>query len=146
MDRVKDYIGFTVWFIGLSYVALWPTAVPDSITLWLAPPGRPPLACGGPVVAPLQALCRVHETVALPPGLHLIGTLAAFWVTARLMMLLCVRIARAVVPPAVRSSLSSARLTAILRRPLMRLRGSGPEPPPRYVPRRRDFGLRGTPR
>ncbi len=89
----------------------------------------------------------MHETIALPPGLHLIGTLAAFWVTVRLSMLLCLRMAKAVFPPAARSSLSSVRLIAILRRPLSRLRrGHHEPPPPRYVPRRREFGLRGVPR
>jgi hypothetical protein len=148
MDRVKDYICFAVWFIGLSYVALWPMAVPDSVVTWLTPQAPAPRACGGLVVASLQELCRAHETVALSPGLHAIGMLAAFWVTARLMLLLLLRLARLLVPRAVQDLLSPARMHVVLRRPLtllMRHRSRQPASP-RYVPRRREFGLRGPSR
>ena len=29
MNRIKDYIGFAIWFAGLGYVALWPVSSPD---------------------------------------------------------------------------------------------------------------------
>lgn len=153
MDRVKDYISFAVWFVGLSYVALWPMAVPDSIAAWLAPQVRGPLACGGLVIVSLQELCRAHEAVALSPGLHWIGTLAAFWVTARLFALLSVRLAQWLLPRAVQRLLAPARLKAALWQPLLRQtvmrliwRRVHRLPPPRYVPRRSHFGLRDGPR
>ncbi|RDV04865.1 hypothetical protein [Undibacter mobilis] len=115
MDRVKDYIRFVVWFVGLSYVALWPAAGSD-----LAP---------------------------LSPGLHLIGMLAAFWVLARLCLLLCGRVAGKLLPKAAWASLSPRRLRAALGRVLMRLTLRRIEPPPpHYVHPRREFGLRGEPR
>jgi len=144
MDRVKDYICFVAWFIGLSYVALWPAAVPDVVLAWTAPETRAPLACGGLSVASLHAFCRAHEAAALSPGLHLIGMLAAFWVTARLLALLVLRLARSLVPPAAQTQPSLARFKAALRQPLTLLshRRGRRAPPPRYVPPRREFGLR----
>jgi hypothetical protein len=139
MDRVRDHICFAVWFVGLSYVALWPMAVPDSVASWLAPEAGTPRGCGGLAIASLQELCSAHEAVALSPGMHLVGMLAAFWVTVRLMTLLLSIPLR---------WLPLARLQAALRLPLtllMRHR-SRRLPPPRYVPRRREFGLRGGPR
>ena len=33
MNRVWDYTGFVVWFLGLGYIALWPLAAPDHLAL-----------------------------------------------------------------------------------------------------------------
>lgn len=148
MDRLKDYISFAIWFVGLSYVALWPMVVPDSIAAWLAPQARIP-ACGGLLIAPLQELCVAHEVVALSPGLHLIGTMAAFWVTARLMLLVLLLTLRRLLPflsPAnPYDALSRARLA--LRQILTPLIGRRSRPsPPRYVAPRREFGMRGRSR
>jgi hypothetical protein len=158
MSRVKDYISFAIWFVGLSYVAVWPMAVMESVAAWLEPQARMSSACGGLVVAPLQQLCLAHEAVALSPGLHLIGTLAAFWVTVRLMVLLVILPLRRLlpvkaVPDKAQAVLALARITSVLRNslapkflgPLPRLR-SRPVPPRRYVPPRREFGLRGRSR
>ncbi len=29
MNRVKDYVQFAVWFVGLGYMALWPLTAHD---------------------------------------------------------------------------------------------------------------------
>jgi len=148
MDRVKDYICFIVWFVGLSYVALWPMAVPDMVIHWLSTGEPIARGCGGLSIGSLRELCQVHAAAALSPGLHLIGMLAAFWVTARLMALLILMVTRVLLWRAVIDPLAPARFRAALRRPLMLLtsrRWRRPQPP-RYVPPRREFGLRGPPR
>ncbi len=149
MNRVKDYISFAIWFVGLSYVALWPMVVPDSIAAWLAPQARIP-ACGGLLIAPLQELCVAHSVVALSPGLHLIGTMAAFWVTARLVLLVLLlslrRLLPVLSPASPHDALSRARLgLRQILTPLIGRRRSRPSPP-RYVAARREFGMRGRSR
>jgi len=148
MDRVKDYICFIVWFVGLSYVALWPMAVPDVVMSWLWPEAPISRGCGGLSVVSLRELCQVHAAATLSPGLHFIGLLAAFWVTVRLMALLMLRLARALLPRGATHPSPLARFPAALRRLLAVLtwRRCRPAPPPRYVPPRREFGLRGPPR
>lgn len=129
MERVRDYISFVVWFVGLSYVAMWPAAVPGAVAAWL---GHAP------------------GTLSLSRGLNALGMAAAFWVTLRLMLLIALRIARLVAaraptplsmpPPAWLLGLRQFNAMRLLRRRLERV------PPPRYVPPRRQFGLRGEPR
>ncbi|MCW5692052.1 MAG: hypothetical protein KIT48_06780 [Pseudolabrys sp.] len=106
MDRVRNYISFAVWFVGLSYIALWPLAVAQ----------------------PMLSL-----------ALHGVGALAALWVTARLLWLVLRRLLRAVQPP--------ARWRLALRQGVNAMRPEPPAlPPPRWVPPRREFGLRRAPR
>ena len=106
MDRVRNYISFVVWFVGLGYVALWPLAM----------------------TSPL-----------LSPGLHLVGAAAALWVIARLVWLAMRRLMRVAQPP--------APWRAALRQGVRVLRREPPAPPPpRWVPPRREFGLRRAPR
>lgn len=112
MDRVRDHICFAVWFVGLSYLALWPMTGPG----------------------------------VLSPGLHLAGALAAAWVMLRLIWLILARLVRAAWPGAARVSLSPARLANALKRSRAIGRRFEAEAPPRWVPRRREFGLRGPPR
>jgi hypothetical protein len=33
MNRVWDYLGFVIWFLGLGYIAMWPLASADHLTL-----------------------------------------------------------------------------------------------------------------
>lgn len=93
MNRVRNYISFAVWFVGLSYIALWPLAV---------------------------------EQPMLSLALHAVGAAAALWVVARLIWL----VLRRLVP----------------RRLVRAARREPPPPPPRWVPPRREFGLRRAPR
>jgi hypothetical protein len=139
MNRVTDHISFAIWFVGLSYAALWPAAVPNLVVSWLAPAAADPapaLGCAGMAVARLQELCQSHEALLLSPGLHLAGTAAAFWVTARLLWFPLRPLAARAQWRARWRRMAGASLT----------RRAEPPPAPRWVPPRRDFGLRGTPR
>lgn len=142
MNRVRDHISFAIWFVGLSYAALWPAAVPNLVAGWIAPAvGDPagPLGCSGMAVTQLRELCQSHQALLLSPGLHLAGTAAAFWVTARLLWLPL----RALLRPLAAKAHQRMRWRQMLGAALT-LRHE--PPPPRWVPPRRDFGLRGTPR
>lgn len=33
MNRVRDYMGFALWFLGLGYMALWPLTAHDAVHL-----------------------------------------------------------------------------------------------------------------
>ncbi len=33
MNRVRDYMGFALWFLGLGYMALWPLTAHDALHL-----------------------------------------------------------------------------------------------------------------
>ncbi|MBS0247963.1 MAG: hypothetical protein JSR61_15215 [Proteobacteria bacterium] len=143
MNRAKDYICFVVWFVGLSYMALWPLTVPSVVARMIAPVANEtaaPLGCAGGTVASLQGFCQSHPALLLSPGLHLVGAAAALWVTARLMVLLLRRLLRTLLPKAHARGLVRQRLTAALRQ-----RRAAPPSPPRWVRPRRDFGLRGGP-
>ncbi len=109
MDRVRNHISFAVWFVGLTYLAVWPAA--------------------GSAVP------------ALSPGLHLAGMMAVFWVSAKLIVILCGRLMATLLPPQAQMAMSTQRLIATLRHAMQQLFRRS-EPPPRYVPPRREFGLR----
>lgn len=143
MNRVKDHISFAIWFVGLSYAALWPAAVPNLVAGWIAPAVAEPASafgCAGMAVAQLREMCQSHQTLLLSPGLHLAGTAAAFWVTARILWL------------PLRRLLRPLAASAQWRTRWRRMAGGGLKhrdealPVRRWVPPRRDFGLRGTPR
>lgn len=74
MERLKDLAAFGVWFLGLSYIAMWALTGPLNRTLALDV--RPEL---------------------LPAALHLVGLLAAITAFIRL-LLIALRSARK--PPA----------------------------------------------
>ena len=63
MNRVRDYLGFAVWFAGLGYIAMWPLGRAEHLTLPRACTRSPsPLgACSFPcacVCARLQPAAR----------------------------------------------------------------------------------------
>ncbi|MCW5688511.1 MAG: hypothetical protein KIT76_08205 [Pseudolabrys sp.] len=105
MNRVWNYLSFAVWFVGLSYMALWPLAI---------------------------------EQPMLSAAMHGLGAVAALWVMARLAWLALRRLLRAAGVP--------ARWRLALRQSVNALRRDPPAPPPRWVPPRREFGLRRAPR
>jgi hypothetical protein len=74
MERLKDWAAFGVWFLGLSYIAMWAVTGPLNRALAL----------------------DVHPEM-LPPSLHLAGLVAAITVFVRL-LLVAIRSARR--PPA----------------------------------------------
>ena len=86
MDRVRNYISFITWFVGLSYLALWPLAVP----------------CAGVTMESWRDTCQSHSALVLSPGLHVIGAAAAGWAVLRLGLFGLRRLLRIVSPKAER--------------------------------------------
>ena len=137
MNRIKDYIGFAIWFAGLGYIALWPVASPDLS-------GKPfgaSIVCHDTPLSVLDFLCHSALPLQLPPSLHVLGFMSALFVTVRLLLNAFKRSRRAV---GTRAADMSARVTqqpdAVApprRKPVRVLRPVKP---------RTHFGLRGMPR
>jgi hypothetical protein len=133
MNRVHDYIGFAVRFLGIGYMALWPLTAADG--------GFSALDMSFLCVRPsaLDALCQLNPALQLPPGLHLIGTSSAACVLGALALRPLRRWRRN------RAAAANMPGPAIVAR-LKLVRRPPPAPPPRrYVPPRSQFGLRGAP-
>jgi hypothetical protein len=137
MNRVKDHIQFAVCFTGLGYVALWPlTAHTGAIAAFEAD-----LICGGRFLT--EAICRVAPMMTLSSGLHLLGLLSAVAVVLRYAAQRLVRFRRVAAPAAVALAVSPARVAAMLKLRMPKVRASGVKLRP--VKPRREFGLRGLP-
>ena len=138
MNRIKDYIGFAIWFAGLGYIALWPITSPDM-------GGKPFgafIICGDTPLGALDFLCHSALPLQLPPNLHVLGFLSALFVMVRLLLYALKRSHRVVVTPTVDISALLAHLPGTIpslrrRKPLRRHRPVKP---------RAQFGLRGMPR
>ena len=81
MSRIRDYIGFALWFAGLGCMALWPISSLDSA-------GRPfgaSLFCPDHASRVLNLPCNSARPLQLPPGLHALGFIAVLFVAARLL-------------------------------------------------------------
>jgi hypothetical protein len=137
MNRIKDYIGFAIWFAGLGYIALWPVTSPDL-------GGRPfgaSIFCRDASLRVLDFLCNSALPLQLPPNLHMLGFLSALFVTVQLLLRAFKRSRRAV-------GAGAADMSALATRP------PDAVPPPRRKPAwavrpvkpRTHFGLRGMPR
>ena len=137
MNRVRDYIGFAIWFSGLGYVALWPVTSPDS-------DGKPfgaSIVCHDVSLNVLDLLCNSAHPLQLPPSLHALGLLSTLTVALRLFCYAFKRSRRAIVTPAVDISALLARLPGRIPPPRRK-----PARPPRPVKPRAQFGLRDAPR
>ena len=55
MNRVRDYIGFAVWFVGLGYIVMWLLSSPD---LLLLPPVLHVVGLASAVFVPVRLLMR----------------------------------------------------------------------------------------
>ena len=75
----------------------------------------------------------------LSPALHAAGAAAALWVAARVLWLVLLR-------RLMRAARLPQRWRRALRRSVTVMRREPPVPPPRWVPARREFGLRRAPR
>ncbi len=128
MNRLRDYIGFIVRFLGFGYLALWPlTSNGAGGTLFGAS-----ILCraGG-----LDRLCHAPHLLALPPALHAMGLLSLLAVAGQFIWRLVRRakqkgVARVLMIPAL-------RFDRLLRQPASRPRRHRPVRP------RDHFGLRG---
>jgi len=133
MNRVHDYIGFAVRFLGIGYMALWPlTAADGGFTAF-----DMSFLCVGS--SALDALCRLNPALQLSPGLHLIGTSSAAYVLGALALRPLRRWRRS---RAAAANMAGPDILARLK--LVRRPRPGPAPR-RYVPPRSQFGLRGAP-
>jgi len=80
MNRIRDYLNFSISFSGLGYIWMWPLSTPDAY-------GRlfgADLICrdGGFVL--LDVVCGLPHPLQMSPALHLLGLLAAAYVAVRL--------------------------------------------------------------
>lgn len=130
MNRVQDYVQFSVRFAGLGYIALWPLTVHDGAIAEL----EASLICGGRFLT--EVICRLPQPFALPPGLHLMGLASALAVVALCLWRRLIRLRSLRRPLPVQS----AATVPLARKP------AGLTERPRPVKPRREFGLRGAPR
>src|SRR5690348_17534584 len=72
MNRLKDYLGFAVQFVGLGYIVLWPASTPGNGEMFGAG-----FLCGGRVADLLDLVCRMPHPLRLGIGLHAAGALCA---------------------------------------------------------------------
>ena len=137
MNRIKDYIGFAIWFAGLGYIALWPVTSPD---LGGKPFGAA-IFCRDIPLSVLDFLCNSVLPLQLPPSLHVLGFLSALFVTLRLLLYAFKRSRRAVGTRAADMSAPVTLLPDAVAPPRRKpVRGLRPVKP------RTHFGLRGMPR
>jgi hypothetical protein len=137
MNRLRDYVGFAVWFAGLGYMAIWPLSASGSGGALFGAS----VLCHAPAsFGVLAALCRAPHPLTLSPTLHVLGLLAAIAVVLRLACraLGCARRARA-------AGTNAARVRRIHASPMPPPRSEPLPPLPRVKPRNQ-FGLRGTSR
>ena len=132
MNRVHDYIGFAVRFLGFGYMALWPLTAADG---GFAAFDLSSL-CDRPIA--LDALCQLNPALHLSPGLHLIGASSA---ACALVMLALRPLRRWRQKGTAGADIAGPDIVARLKL----VRRPPPPPPRRYVPRRSQFGLRGAP-
>ena len=128
MNRVCDYCGFIVRFLGVGYLAVWPLAEPGP----LAAAG----VCDGAHV--LDGLCRLPHLMPLPPGLHAVGLVCALFVALWLLLRPLARWRRRRTQDAVAFA---ARVPAVTRPAQQK-----PFFPRATVQPRNEFGLRGRSR
>jgi hypothetical protein len=133
MNRVRAYLHFTAWFIGLGYIVLWPLTLHDSGFATL----EGSFLCGGGSFALLDMLCHPAHALRLSPGLHLIGLVSVACIMLRLLLRPLRRSRRALI--ALMPCTPATRIPAILRA------RQKPVRPPRPIKPRKHFGLRGIP-
>ena len=135
MNRVSEYIRFSIWFVGLGYGLLWPvSSVGDS-----GEPLGASLLCGDGGSPLAELLCRAPHPLQLSLPFHAIGLLAAVCVAVLLPLRMTARWRRPAAV-AVAGSLLAIRIPAVLPHPRRRKLSR----PRRPVKPRAQFGLRGA--
>lgn len=144
MNRLKDYLGFSVRFVGLGYIVLWPLSTPGRGDLFGAA-----IVCHDRVGRALDLVCNWPHPLHLSIGLHMTGALCALLATSQLLVVVVRRARRPRAGAAVSPSVAATAEPPVVRteRPLAPIRARRrPMPPPRKgVPPRTHFGLRGLP-
>lgn len=135
MNRIQDYLNFSVSFSGLGYIGMWPLSTPDAQGHLFGAA----LVCRDGGFAPLIFLCDLPHPLQMSPALHLLGLLAAAYVAARFVLRALRRTRRRRAATALDAALLAARLPAVMVQP------RPPKPPPCLPPvrPRAQFGLRG---
>jgi hypothetical protein len=119
VNRVGDYCGFAMRFVGAGYIMLLPLAAPPAADA----------ACQ----APAHYLCYLPHVFSLPPGLHVLGIICAGGLAVYLVVR---RLSRWRRDRAQRALTLAARMPAALARPARRTSA-------RPVKPRSHFGMRG---
>ena len=129
MNRVGDYSGFVIRFLGVGYIVLWPFIAPI------------PLAASALCAAawPLAFLCKLPHVISLPVGLHIIGIVCAACVGLSLAARPLARLRR---ERAQRSVVLAARIPSAKVHSFWH---KSPRPHRKVKPRDH-FGLRNAPR
>ena len=145
MNRLRDYLGFAVRFVGFGYIALWPVSTPGRGDLFGAA-----LLCHDRVGRALDLVCGWPHPLRLSLGLHATGALCAVLATVYLLAVAVRRARGRLAKPAASAPapVEADPLTAVApRKPFIPLKARRrPMPPPRkFVPPRAQFGLRGLP-
>jgi hypothetical protein len=81
LDRLRDYIGFAVWFAGLGYIVIWPLAASGEAGL----PFGASLLCAGAASGVLDFICHSPRPLLLPLPLHALGALSAIAVMVQVL-------------------------------------------------------------
>jgi len=141
MNRIGDYLNFSISFSGLGYIGMWPLSTPDAHGHLFGAE----FICRDDGFVLLDVVCRLPHPLQMSPALHLLGLLAAAYVAVRLSW----RALRALLRARRRRSASldaaqvAARLAAVVAPPNL---AKPPRPPLSNLPLARpraQFGLRG---
>lgn len=142
MNRIRDYLNFSISFSGLGYIGMWPLSTPDAH-------GRlfgADLICRDDGFVLLDVVCGLPHPLQMSPALHLLGLSAAAYVAVRLSWRALRAALRARGRPRSSVPLDAAQVAA--RLPAVMAPLSAPKPPPQLsnlppVRSRAPFGLRG---
>lgn len=133
MDRFRDYVGFSIQFVGLGYIALWPLSTADGSRLFGAP-----FVCTGGL---LQVVCNWPHPLTFGFGLHAAGALCTLLALPTLGIRVVARARKKGGRAATPARPSRPAVVALAPKPPRH-----PVPPPRkIVEPRTHFGLRGLP-
>jgi len=137
MNRIREYTGFAIGYLGLGYIVLWPLSGADHS----GQPFGASLVCGDTSWLLLDFICHSEHRLQMSPSLHALGLMSTSLVTLRVLFYALKRTRRAVIPPAVDISMMLARLPKMNSPP----RRTRPPAQRAVVKPRAQFGLRGVP-
>ncbi len=133
-NRVVDYGGFAVRFVGFGYLVLWPLSTPNPFGL---------IRLCRPDALPWRLFCHWPRLIQLTPGLHLIGLFCAGALAVHLALRLAARLRRARARRAEAARAVNVRVPEALARAPQRPVFTAPLP---KIKPRSEFGLRPGPR
>jgi hypothetical protein len=81
LHRLRDYLGFIVWFAGLGYIVIWPLAASGNGGL----PFGAAVLCTGVTSGVLELLCHSVHPSALPLPFHVLGALSVIAISFKVL-------------------------------------------------------------